>query len=77
MSNAYTVDQMEAQARRHLDGSRVNTDRMALNVIELVRQVRALQQQRHAEQAPDQPEPKTYSSAKAAIDDMLRGAGLG
>lgn len=77
-----SLEDMEAQAQRHLDGCRVNVDRMALNQLELVRQVRALQQQVHGlrqqlpGQAPAGAEPKQYRSAKEAIDEMLRGAGM-
>jgi hypothetical protein len=74
-----TLEDMAAQAQRHLDGSRVNTDRMAKNVLVLVEQVRALEDRLYAltSTAETIAEPKNYSSAREAIDDMLRGAGLG
>lgn len=73
-----TLEDMAAQAQRHLDGSRVNTDRMAKNVLALVDMVRALQQQLHEDHQPADAgaAPKQYRSAREAIDDVFRAAGI-
>jgi hypothetical protein len=69
-----SLEDMAAQAQRHLDGSRVNVDRMAKNVLALVEMVRALQQQAH----DAEPAPRSTVSASgpmaSAIDDLLAEA---
>lgn len=45
---ASTLDEMEARARRHLDGMTVNRDAMAKDVLQLVAALRAAQAQ-HAQ----------------------------
>lgn len=73
-----TLEDMETQAQRHLDGCRVNTDRMAKNVLELTKLVRALQRQLH--RAREGAEPLTVQvpaggDFASAIDEILGGMG--
>jgi hypothetical protein len=75
-----SLEDMESQAQRHLDGSRVNVDRMAKNVLVLVGQVRALQQQVHElRQQGEADEPTTVEvkggSFNDAINEILDGLG--
>lgn len=46
------LDEIEAAAQRHLDGTRVNTDRLASNALLLVKAVRAAEILRRQGAAP-------------------------
>jgi hypothetical protein len=66
---------MESRAQRHLDGCRVNTDRMAKDVLALVATVRTLQQQLHEADAPSEPVAiNAHGSFQDALDEVLDGA---
>ncbi|WP_157266524.1 hypothetical protein [Azohydromonas aeria] len=65
---------MKARAQRHLDGCRVNTDRMAMDVLALADLAERLQQQLHEQRQPAQAAARASGPMAGAIDDILAGA---